>query len=618
MTWLWCQNSAVTLRRYAQIAACLFAILAAPTVAGAEQFRWSDVQRVVAISDPHGAYDALLGTLKNAAVIDDNRQWIGGQTHLVITGDLLDRGADSRKIMDLVMALESQAPESGGMVHLTLGNHEVMNLVGDLRYVASGEYAAFAAEETAEARERWFRIFSANRDSEEDAGLREEFDRDRPPGFYAHRQAFSSDGYYGKWLLTKPVMVVINDTAYVHGGLPALVADYSLEELNEELRSQVVDYVKQTEALTDIGFLDPAANFYTHADVAELLAADTTLPANIHAAAETVIELSGASIHGTQSPLWYRGTVGCSTVIENDTLQGALDAVDAARVVIGHTPTLTREVLQKHGGRVIEIDTGMLNAAYQGVGFALIIEGDKVSVVNEQSAQATSPVEHPRRVGRRPDNLASEELERILQSGSIVGKSTDAAGQEIVELVSDETKIAAIFTKNPRNRGFSPVLATYRLDRLLGLDMVPVTVAREVDGKRGALQFHPERTRDEGERAASGRGSEAWCPLPRQWNAMYIFDALIYNEGRLHNGMQYSPDNWQLILSGNANTFGSKRNKPKYLEQAPMDFGESWIAALESLTDERLAERLSDVLDKRRLVALSKRRDMLLKDARSQ
>ena len=75
----------------------------------AEQFRFTGVERVVAMSDPHGAYGAMVATLINAGVVDDAQNWSGGETHLVITGDLLDRGADSRKIMDLVMRLEAEA-----------------------------------------------------------------------------------------------------------------------------------------------------------------------------------------------------------------------------------------------------------------------------------------------------------------------------------------------------------------------------------------------------------------------------------------------------------------------------------------------------------------------------
>ena len=125
----------------------------------ADEWHFADVDRVVAVGDVHGAYDALVSTLQNAGVIDEDLAWSGGKTHLVSTGDLLDRGAESRRVMNLVMRLEREAVEAGGRVHLLLGNHEVMNLIGDLRYVAVEEYAAFQDSESPEQREHGFQQF---------------------------------------------------------------------------------------------------------------------------------------------------------------------------------------------------------------------------------------------------------------------------------------------------------------------------------------------------------------------------------------------------------------------------------------------------------------------------
>ena len=61
--------------------------------------------------------------------------WAAGRAHVVSLGDLLDRGADSRKVMDLLMRLQGEAAAAGGQLHVVLGNHEAMNLLGDLRYV---------------------------------------------------------------------------------------------------------------------------------------------------------------------------------------------------------------------------------------------------------------------------------------------------------------------------------------------------------------------------------------------------------------------------------------------------------------------------------------------------
>jgi hypothetical protein len=591
------------------------------SVAAAEQYRWSDVDRVVAMSDPHGAYSSMVQTLVNAGVIDAEQNWSGGTTHLVITGDLLDRGAESRQIMDLVMHLESQAPENGGMVLLTLGNHEVMNLVGDLRYVAQGEYAAFAGEESEEERERWFQVLLSTRRVQslgtvDEASLRGEFDRDRPPGFYAHRRAFSSKGKYGQWLMQKPLMVVVNDTAFVHGGLPSMVGEMGLERLNDELRAQVTDYVAALEVLNDAGLIDPQVNFYEQGRIAEGIATDASIPAGLLAALDKVVSLNDAVVHDTSSPLWYRGSVGCSALEEGDIVARALNAIGANRVVIGHTPTVTRRVLERMNGKIIEMDTGMLNAAYGGSGHAVIIENGKISVVGELGAERSAPVPHPRRVGARDDELSAEDLADLLANGEIVATDTDLSGRTTVEVKAGGTTVAALFAESSRKKGLNTELAAYRLDRLIGLDMIPVTVAREVDGRQGTLQFLPKNARDEVYRSGSGQGSGAWCSLQRQWNSMYIFDSLIYNEGRAQTKMVYSPENWQMMLVENDNVFSAERGRPRYLAEAPLDLTSTWIAALTSITDAVLEENLDDVLSKRQISALGKRRDQLLEESR--
>src|SRR5690349_1766149 len=87
--------------------------------------------RIVAIGDVHGAGEAFVSILQRVGLIDAQKRWSGGTAVLVQTGDLLDRGQDVRQVMDLLMALESQAEAAGGRVQALLGNHEVMNLIGE-------------------------------------------------------------------------------------------------------------------------------------------------------------------------------------------------------------------------------------------------------------------------------------------------------------------------------------------------------------------------------------------------------------------------------------------------------------------------------------------------------
>ena len=189
---------------------CIAGIVAATfgVTAGAQSaWQYSGVDRVVAVSDIHGAHDAFVQILERAAVIDGQAAWVGGATHLVIVGDVLDRGADSRRSLDLIMRLETEAPAAGGRVHLLLGNHEVMNMTGDLRYVAPGEYQAFAADEEPADRDQAYERYVASLNGADTRPDRKSFDEQFPPGFFAHRKAFAPDGVYGRWLLEKPFLL---------------------------------------------------------------------------------------------------------------------------------------------------------------------------------------------------------------------------------------------------------------------------------------------------------------------------------------------------------------------------------------------------------------------------
>ena len=592
---------------------CVLLLVTAWQPAVAQDWSWSDVGRVVAIADVHGASDSMLRTLRNASVIDDADRWIAGDTHLVVVGDLLDRGPDSRAVMDFLIRLEREAATAGGRVHVLIGNHEVMNLVGDLRYVSAEEYAAFADEETAAERQRGFNAWKQRQPGDaEDAVLRETFDTQFPPGFFAHRRAFAADGRYGSWLLSKPILVVINGTAFVHGGLSPMIAEIGLDGVNRGLVNDIRTYVEQMAILERAGVLLPTDNFYDHVGLIDRYLPAATTGNDVLTAMTTLRELAASDVHALDGPLWYRGNVACNQLIERDRLQPALAAIGATRVVIGHTPTPSRRAVQRLEGQVIEIDTGMLNDYYRGRGHALIVLGDVVGVVSEESDEIQAIQPHPRQVGMRPGvYMSAETLEQLLQSGEISDIREDELRRKIVTISAGGRQINAVFYKRP-SRGFFPEAAAYRLDRLLGLDAVPLTVRREVDGDDGSLQFIPERWIDEPARSQSGKGGSASCPLDEQWAAMYVFDALIYNEGRTLSRMIYSPDEWRLMLIGHQNAFAKRSGLPAYLRNIELKIGDAWRDALVSLSEETLKEEFDGFLDRRRRNALLERRDNLV------
>ncbi len=167
-----------------------------------EQCIWNGVGRVVAIGDVHGDFGQFVSLLQGADLVDNELNWIGGKTHLVQIGDVLDRGPDSRAVMDLIMSLEQQAPLQGGYVHFLLGNHEVMLMRSDLRYVHEGEIRSHG-------------------------GLKEMVRAMRP------------DGEYGRWLSEHNISIRINNALFVHAGISEDFASIALDSINKSAGDEI-------------------------------------------------------------------------------------------------------------------------------------------------------------------------------------------------------------------------------------------------------------------------------------------------------------------------------------------------------------------------------------------
>jgi hypothetical protein len=264
---------------------------------------------------------------------------------------------------------------------------------------------------------------------------------------------------------------------------------------------------------------------------------------------------------------------------------------------------------------LLRVDTGMLKEYYGGRASALIVEDGKLSAIYEDEPGVSAPIPQPRRVGLRPGEMSAEDLEAVLRRGTIEVLGDFDTTASLVRIVDDGLELMGVFTRAERD-DVRPATAAYRLDRLLGLDMVPVTVARETpDGVKGSLQFWPPQALDESERRAQGLGGSAWCPLADQIRDMTVFDLLSFNEARTAARIRYSTENFQLLLVGHDKTFAPERGRPSYLENVDVELTPAWRSALAALDEKTVSDALGDVLGRRRIRALLERRDDLLDSA---
>jgi Calcineurin-like phosphoesterase len=313
------------------------------------------LHRIVAVGDLHGDFSAWQDILRGAGLIDTKGHWAAGETVLIQTGDAVDRGPNSLEIIEDLMRLQKEAARAHGQVIAMVGNHEAMNLTGDERYVSAADYAAYADGRSASRRDA---AYTANKTAIEmtyrqndpqlsSESIKELWFEAYPPGRIEHRAAWSTRGKIGRWVVKNPMVVMLDGTLFVHGGISPAYADLTVAQIN----------ARATAALTERN-ADPAA-----------------------------ID------NDEQGPLWYRGLAQPQASGNGEThvarvpdqirpvaeaqLNALLSAYSAQRIVVGHTPILSG-IAFFYGGKLICIDTG-ISAAYGGtVSYLDIVDGAPV------------------------------------------------------------------------------------------------------------------------------------------------------------------------------------------------------------------------------------------------
>ncbi len=236
--------------------------------------------------------------LRLAGAIDASDQWVGGALVVIQVGDQLDRGDGEREILTLFERLREQASLAGGAFYALNGNHEVMNVQADFRYVTPGGFRAF---DGTSPRPEW-------------AGLMARV----PPTMRGRVAAFAPGGIFARKMAENNTVMVIGDTAFVHGGLiPSHVA-YGIDRINREVREFMLGTSRELPSL----------------------------------------------VSNPDSPVWHRAYAMAEDPAACALLGQTLTALGARRLVIGHT-------VQQQGanaacdGRVWRIDVG-LSSHYGG------------------------------------------------------------------------------------------------------------------------------------------------------------------------------------------------------------------------------------------------------------
>jgi Calcineurin-like phosphoesterase len=373
------------------ISVLLFLVLVGPAWAGSAKSPADQPEAVVAIGDVHGDFDDFVTILQRAGLIDAQHHWIGNQTALVQVGDLLDRGPKPREVMDLLISLEKEAPKAGGRVVSLLGNHEMMNIMGDLRYVTAANYAAYADSNSAERQRSAYQEYARWRSSHaqllaelpQPMELTEaEWMARHPPGFIEQRQAFSPNGSYGKWLRGHSAMAKIGGVIFLHGGLHPDLVNLKLDAINDRIQDEIKAFDAAKQYLQDEKLILPFFNLQEITTIVQAeLAAErkSRVPSNEQRQARLTQFLGYGDWLSVRAdgPLWFRGYDQWSEEEGAAKVDKLLDAYKVTHIAVGHTVQKGGRIRSRFGGKVFLIDTGMLSSYYPGGRpSALEIRGD--------------------------------------------------------------------------------------------------------------------------------------------------------------------------------------------------------------------------------------------------
>ena len=595
--------------------------------------------RVVAFGDVHGAYEDWTALLRELGVVDGNLNWAGGNTHLVSLGDLIDRGPGSRQVVELLIKLSGQARGAGGAVHMVLGNHEVMVMTGDLRYVSQEEFAAFADDETQADRDQLFADYRALNPGGDDAAVRAAFDQDYPPGFVALRKAYGLNGKLGSWLLQQPFVIKVNDKVYMHGGIASLASQDDLDKLNNKLQSELRTFIKNMEALRSAGVMPLHVGYhdrltFLNARVEEFSAANPRQRADWFDAVQQVFEAQEAFVFSEDSPNWYRGTAMCHPLAESYNTERFLKRVGASQLVMGHTPT-RGDVEQRMDGLAIRLDTGMLASVYKGRASALVSGAGEDYVHYLGQSERAQPVAEQSSLSQKLSGMSDAELEDFMRTAPIVSikdigtgitkpkrvtQARDGFTNDAVFKYEDthpglEKKSKYIARRNNDSDRYQYDVAAYKLDRMLGWQMVPTAVIAEVDGDEGTLSDWVENAINERDRLETELPFNGYCKQNEQYRLRFVFDILIHNDDRNLTNILWTKDDFMLKFIDHSLAFRSTEKRPKQYRKVTLLVSDLLRDRLLALNEQNLSAELSDYLHPRQIEAILARRDLILKEA---
>ncbi len=393
-------------------------------------------ESIIAIADVHNDFDDFVAILRRTGLIDQQNHWTGGKTTFVQVGDLLDRGPKPREVMNLMMALEKESAQAGGRVVGLLGNHEVMNIMGDLRYVTAANYASFTDGNSENRQKAAYEEYVKWRNSHASVlaevphpmELTEaEWMARHPVGYVEQREAFGPKGEYGHWLRGHSAVAEVEGIIFLHGGIHPDLGKTKIDAMNNRIRDEIKAFDDAKQYFQNEKLLLP---FFNSLEISNVLQAEviaelkSRVPASNERQTKIQEFLKQADWFSLRvdGPLWFRGYDQWNDEEGGPKANKLLQDYKAAHIVVGHTVQKGGRIRPRFGNKIFLIDTGMLSSYYPGgMPSALEICADnRIIAVYLDQQVVLDPAGSAPQNGASPQHLVAEDAHAVSEKPGVL------------------------------------------------------------------------------------------------------------------------------------------------------------------------------------------------------
>ena len=253
-----------------------------------------------------------------------------------------------------------------------------MNMLGDLRYVSAEEFASYSDANSQKKQDAAYLAYKEL--LKQEAGTLgkqlpavgnesdEKWKAQHPPGFVEHREAFSRNGKYGKWLRKLEAIKVIDGIVFLHGGISPSIKDLTPSEINRRIHKELELFDACHESLLNKKLILQVSTIDEILIAArDELALMEQKNQKQNVSLKECLELNRWLIRHPDGPLWFRGFDTWSGDADGAAnISSILETFRASHFITGHSVQAGGQIRTRFGGKLFLIDTGMLSSQYAG------------------------------------------------------------------------------------------------------------------------------------------------------------------------------------------------------------------------------------------------------------